>query len=86
MIVLNTRRIGLIAFFTLLTAILAQITVYLPFTPVPITLQTLAVVLSGIIGGALVGFLSHSKVCMIVYVFKCSYGFGLILLLLLGMH
>ena len=86
MIVLNTRRIGLIAFFTLLTAILAQITVYLPFTPVPIILQTLAVVLSGIIGSALVGFLSHSKVYMIVYVFKCSYGFGLILLLLLGMH
>jgi len=54
--VLNTRRIGLIAFFTSLTAILAQITIYLPFTPIPITLQTLAVILSGIIGGALVGF------------------------------
>ena len=64
--VLNTRRTGLIAFFTSLTAILAQITIYLPFTPIPITLQTLAVILSGIIGGALVGFLS--QVIYIVFI------------------
>ncbi|MBN1994075.1 MAG: biotin transporter BioY [Anaerolineae bacterium] len=38
--------------FTVITALAARITIFLPFTPVPITLQTLAVVLSGLVLGA----------------------------------
>jgi biotin transport system substrate-specific component len=41
-----------IAFFALLTATTARITIPLPFTPVPITLQVLAVLLSGLVLGA----------------------------------
>lgn len=59
-----------IAIFTSLTAVLAQITIYLPFTPVPITLQTLGVVLSGILGGPSVGFLSQ-----LMYLVLIAFGF-----------
>jgi biotin transport system substrate-specific component len=41
------RDVGLIVGFTLLTALFAQISVPLGFTPVPITGQTLAVMLTG---------------------------------------
>jgi len=54
-----SRKVVFVAIFTSLTAVLAQITLYLPFTPIPITLQTLGVVLSGILGGVLLGFLSQ---------------------------
>lgn len=46
--------------FSLLTAILAQIRVPLPFTPVPVTGQTLAVLLAGAMLGARRGFLSQA--------------------------
>lgn len=48
-----------LAFFAALTALTARITIYLPFTPVPITLQTLAVVLSGLVLGARGGALAQ---------------------------
>ncbi len=82
--ILDARRICLVVFFTSLTAILAQITIYLPFTPIPITLQTLAVVLSGIIGGALVGFLSQVMyIALIILGFPFAAGLkgGLVVLL-----
>ena len=41
------RDIGLIVLFALITAAGARISVHLPFTPVPITGQTLAVLLAG---------------------------------------
>ena len=41
------RDIALVVGFTLLTALLAQIKIPLGFTPVPITGQTLAVMLTG---------------------------------------
>lgn len=41
------RNIALIVGFSLFTALCAQAALYLPFTPVPITLQTLAVLLTG---------------------------------------
>ncbi len=44
--------------FAALTGLLAQIRVYLPFTPVPITGQTLGVLLAGILLGARFGTLS----------------------------
>lgn len=53
------RSIAAISVFTILTAITAKITVFLPFTPVPITLQTLAVVLSGLVLGARGGALAQ---------------------------
>jgi biotin transport system substrate-specific component len=46
--------------FSLLTAVLAQIRVPLPFTPVPVTGQTLAVLLAGAVLGARRGFLSQA--------------------------
>jgi biotin transport system substrate-specific component len=52
-------RIGVIVFFAALTALTARITFHLPFTPVPITLQTLAVVLSGLVLGARGGALAQ---------------------------
>ena len=41
------RDIALIVFFSLITAGFARFVVHLPFTPVPITGQTLAVLLAG---------------------------------------
>ena len=49
-----------IAGFSLLTALCAHIRVPLPFTPVPITGQTLAVLLAGAVLGARRGFLSQA--------------------------
>lgn len=49
-----------LAFLTAcLTGLFAQIRIYLPWTPIPITLQTLAVLGSGIFLGALYGCLSQ---------------------------
>ncbi len=42
--------------FALITGIAAQIRIYLPWTPVPITGQTFAVILSGIVMGVWGGF------------------------------
>lgn len=53
------RSVAAIVFFAALTALTARITIYLPFTPVPITLQTLAVVLSGLVLGARGGALAQ---------------------------
>ncbi|HEV2493360.1 MAG TPA: biotin transporter BioY [Terriglobia bacterium] len=49
-----------IAGFSLLTAVLAQIKIPLPFTPVPLTGQTFAVLLAGAILGSRRGFLSQT--------------------------
>jgi biotin transport system substrate-specific component len=48
-----------IMLFAAITALTARITIPLPFTPVPITLQTLAVVLSGLVLGARGGALAQ---------------------------
>lgn len=45
-------RLAAILVFTAITALAARVTIHLPFTPVPVTLQTLAVVLSGLVLGA----------------------------------
>lgn len=45
----------LIVVFACLTAVAARVAIYLPFTPVPITLQTLAVLLSGALLGSRAG-------------------------------
>lgn len=45
-------RLAAILVFMAVTALAARVTIHLPFTPVPVTLQTLAVVLSGLVLGA----------------------------------
>lgn len=45
-------KIAVIVVFAAITALTARITIPLPFTPVPVTLQTLAVVLSGLVLGS----------------------------------
>jgi biotin transport system substrate-specific component len=47
-----SRKVLAVLLFTALTAVTARITIPLPFTPVPITLQTLSVVLAGLVLGA----------------------------------
>ena len=49
---------ALIAGFSLILAVAAQISIPLPFTPVPVTLQTLAVVLTGALLGSRRGTLA----------------------------
>lgn len=44
--------VALVIFMALLTAVAAQVAIPLPFTPVPVTLQVLAVVLSGFLLGS----------------------------------
>lgn len=57
----NVRlRLGAILFFALLTAVTARITVPLPWTPVPITLQVMAVLLAGLVLGPVDGFWSQA--------------------------
>ena len=49
-------RAARVAAFVCLTAVAAQLAVRLPFTPVPVTIQTLFVVLAGVTLGARDGF------------------------------
>lgn len=66
-----TAAVGLlwILTFAVLTALMAQIRVVLPFTPVPLTGQTFAVLLSGAVLGSRRGLLSQA-----VYLFAGAAG------------
>lgn len=55
---LQTRDIAFIGLFTALTAIFSYIEIPLPFTPVPVTAQTLAVMLAGSVLSPLAALLS----------------------------
>lgn len=55
----TTRDLLWVSTFSLLTALLAQVRVPLPFTPVPITGQTFAVLLSGAVMGSRRAFASQ---------------------------
>ncbi|AOQ22643.1 Biotin transporter BioY [Moorella thermoacetica] len=59
---MRTRDIALVALFAALVAVLAQVSIPLPFTPVPITGQVLGVLLTGAILGKNKGALA-----MLVY-------------------
>lgn len=52
-------RVLAVALFVALTALTARIAIPLPFTPVPVTLQVLAVLLSGLVLGARAGALAQ---------------------------
>lgn len=65
----HAARLGLAAGFAGFTALLAQLSIPLPFTPVPLTLQTFAVVLTGVALGRAYGFLS-----MVLYVVAGAVG------------
>ncbi len=54
----GARNVALVAGFSLLTALAAQVAVPLPFTPVPLTLQTFAVLLTGALLGSRLGALA----------------------------
>ena len=52
------RQVALVLGFSLLNALAAQIAIPLPFTPVPITMQTFAVLLTGLLLGSRLGLLA----------------------------
>jgi len=66
---MNTKKLILCALFAALTAVCAIIAVPLPFTPVPISLATLAVFLAGGLLGAKYGVISQ-----VVYVILGAIG------------
>lgn len=53
------QSVAAIVIFAAVTALAARVTIHLPFTPVPITLQPLAVVLAGLVLGARSGALAQ---------------------------
>lgn len=54
------RSIAAIVVFAAIIALTARITIFLPFTPIPITLQVLAVILAGLVLGSRAGALAAS--------------------------
>ncbi len=56
---LNTKEITVCALFAAITSILAQISIPIPFTTVPLTMQVFAIALSGVVLGAKKGFISQ---------------------------
>jgi biotin transport system substrate-specific component len=52
------RQVGLVLGFSVLNALAAQVAIPLPFTPVPLTLQTFAVLLTGLLLGGKLGALA----------------------------
>lgn len=63
------RSAGLVLAFSLLTALAAQVAIPLPFTPVPITGQTFAVLLTGALLGPRLGALA-----MLAYLLEGALG------------
>src|SRR5690349_8224991 len=61
----NAQRIAAVLFVTVLTALAAQISVPLPFTPVPFTFQPMVVRLGGGMLGARLGMSSQSLYLML---------------------
>lgn len=57
--ILSTRNMILCALFAALTAVFSQIVIPIPFTPIPVNLATLSVVLAGALLGAGAGTVSQ---------------------------
>lgn len=56
---LTTKDLILCAVFASVTSVLAQISIPLPFTAIPLTMQVFAVALSGVVLGSKKGFISQ---------------------------
>ncbi|RKD32358.1 biotin transporter BioY [Thermohalobacter berrensis] len=56
---MSTKNLAYVSIFAAITAVCAQIFINLPFTPVPVTLQVLAVFLSGALLGSRLGAMSQ---------------------------
>ncbi|MCD5413669.1 MAG: biotin transporter BioY [Clostridiales bacterium] len=56
---LSIRNMSICSMFAVLTAVFAQIAIPLPFSPVPFTLQVIAVLLSGALLGSKLGSISQ---------------------------
>ncbi len=56
---LTIRDLIMCGLFAAITAVLSQISIPIPFSPVPFTMQTLAVALCGVILGARKGFIAQ---------------------------
>ncbi|HYP01691.1 MAG TPA: biotin transporter BioY [Pyrinomonadaceae bacterium] len=63
------KSVALVVAFSLLVALSAQVVVPLPFTPVPITLQTFAVLLTGALLGSRLG-----AAALLLYIFEGAMG------------
>ena len=61
--------VALVAGFSLLIALSAQVAIPLPFTPVPVTLQTFAVILTGCLLGS-----GRGALAVIAYIAEGSFG------------
>lgn len=66
---MKTKDMVIVAMFAALIGVLSQISIPLPFSPVPITLQTFAVFLTGAVLGSRKG-----AVTLLVYVFLGLFG------------
>lgn len=55
----DLKRLTAIALFAALTAVFSKIFIPLPFTPIPVTLQVLGVLVAGLVLGPKEGFLSQ---------------------------
>lgn len=64
-----TKDLIICSIFASITAILSQVSIPIPFTTVPLTMQVFAVTLAGVVLGAKRGFISQT-----VYVFIGSIG------------
>lgn len=75
------HNVGLVILFTVLIALSAQVAVPLPFSPVPITMQTLTVLLTGILLGSRLGaitilaYLAEGAIGLPVFAFG-TFGFA----------
>ena len=75
------QKVTIALAMAVLTGILAQVKVYLPFTPIPITLQTFAVLLSGVVlgrwwGGASMAVYAIGGIVGIPWFAGAASGFG----------